>query len=149
MSQAVTKLKALYADFLTVDVKSVADLYAESVVFRDPVHEVKGLQAMQAYFAGVCQNLSECRFEFDRVVGAGVWHSLWWVMHYRHPKLQGGKQLHLRGASLIQIDARDTQVVFHEDVYDLGAMVYEQVPLLGTVIRHVKGRLGDSGGENG
>ncbi|WP_043315971.1 nuclear transport factor 2 family protein [Microbulbifer sp. HZ11] len=149
MSQALTRLKALYADFLAADARSIADLYAADIVFRDPVHEIVGLEAMQAYFTGVSTNLRECRFEFDRVVEGGTWHSLWWTMHYRHPKLKNGAPLQLRGASIICIDPEIDRVSFHEDVYDLGAMIYEQVPLLGAVIRQIKQRLGTSGGACG
>ncbi|WHI49643.1 hypothetical protein P3339_14310 [Microbulbifer sp. MLAF003] len=34
------------------------------------------------------------------------------------------------------------KVFYHEDFYDMGAMVYEQVPLLGSLIRKIKSRLG-------
>jgi hypothetical protein len=33
-------------------------------------------------------------------------------------------------------------VCLHRDYFDLGAMLYEQLPLLGAVVRTLKGRLG-------
>nr|WP_010130891.1 nuclear transport factor 2 family protein [Microbulbifer agarilyticus] len=145
MSAAIERLKLLYTDFLAADPAAIASVYAHDVVFRDPVHEVRGLEAMQQYFAGVSQNLQECRFQFDFDAHQQGRGTLWWMMEYRHPRLGGGKLLKLRGASLLEIDQASDRVVRHEDVYDLGAMVYEQVPLLGSVVRSVKRRLADNG----
>lgn len=138
MAALVNRIKHLYSDFLAADADSIAEVYAENVVFADPVHRILGLGDMQAYFAGVGRNLKECRFEFDHTLLDGSALSLWWTMHYCHPRLGGGKLLQLRGASLLELDPEADRVVAHEDIYDLGAMVYEQVPLLGSVLRSIK-----------
>lgn len=145
MTAAIERLKSLYSDFLAADPAAIASVYAQDVVFKDPVHEVRGLEAMQKYFAGVSQNLQECRFQFDFAAQQQGKGTLWWTMYFRHPRLGGGKLLELRGASLVEIDEANDRVVSHEDVYDLGGMVYEHVPLLGSVIRGVKRRLAENG----
>ncbi len=144
MTALVHRVEALYADFMSATSQKIADVYAGNVIFRDPVHEIHGLEAMQKYFDGVSTNLLECRFEFDRTLVDGGQASLWWTMHYRHPRLSGGRALALRGASLLKLDLTADRVLVHEDVYDLGAMVYEQIPLLGAVIRRVKAGLAKS-----
>ncbi|HEY8568465.1 nuclear transport factor 2 family protein [Microbulbifer sp.] len=141
MASLLQRLEHLYADFLAADPSDISEVYAENVIFRDPVHELHGLPAVQDYFAGMAVNLRECRFVFDQTLTNGDQASLWWTMHYRHPRLAGGKPLTLRGASLLSIDPNLQRVVLHEDIYDLGAMVYEQIPLLGTVVNVVKRRL--------
>jgi hypothetical protein len=40
-----------------------------------------------------------------------------------------------------QLGVKDDIIVYHKDYYDLGEMVYEHVPLLGFVIKKIKGRL--------
>lgn len=141
MAPLLQSLEDLYRDFLVVDPGKIRDVYAENVIFRDPVHTLRGLPAVQDYFAGMAANLRECRFEFDQTLASGDRAALWWTMHYRHPKLGGGKPLTLRGASLLTIDRQVERVVEHEDIYDLGAMVYEQIPVLGAVVNLVKSRL--------
>lgn len=141
MAPLLEKLEDLYGDFLAVDPRQLRDVYAESVIFRDPIHTLRGLPAVEDYFAGMAANLSECRFVFDQTLASADRASLWWTMHYRHPKLAGGKLLSLRGASLLTIDPTVERVLEHEDIYDLGAMVYEQIPVLGAVVNLVKGRL--------
>ncbi|WP_066964892.1 nuclear transport factor 2 family protein [Microbulbifer sp. Q7] len=145
MAALVKRIKLLYSDFLAADPDSIAEVYAENVVFSDPVHRIEGLASMQAYFAGVAQNLRECRFEFDQTLVDGSTVNLWWTMHYRHPRLSGGAPLQLRGASLLSLDLETDRVLTHEDIYDLGAMVYEQVPVLGAVLRYVKRGIAESG----
>lgn len=149
MASLVKRIKHLYSDFLAADSGSIAEVYAEKVVFSDPVHRIEGLASMQAYFAGVAENLKECRFEFDHTLVEGSTVNLWWTMHYRHPRLRGGAPLTLRGASLLKLDLEKDRVLEHEDIYDLGAMVYEQVPVLGAVLRYVKRGMATSGEQNG
>ena len=141
MVPLLQRLKGLYADFLLADPRKIGEIYAENVIFRDPVHELRGLPAMRDYFTGMATNLRECRFEFDQTLVNDNQVSLWWTMYYRHPRLSGGKPLTLRGASLLAIDSELDRIVEHEDIYDLGAMVYEQIPVLGGVVKIVKTRL--------
>ncbi|MBB5210220.1 nuclear transport factor 2 family protein [Microbulbifer hydrolyticus] len=149
MASLVKRIKHLYSDFLAADPSYIAEVYAEDVIFSDPVHRVEGLENMQAYFAGVAQNLRECRFEFDQTLVDGNALNLWWTMHYRHPRLSGGAPLSMRGASLLKLDLEKDRVLEHEDIYDLGAMVYEHIPLLGSVLSYVKRGMAASGGNAG
>lgn len=135
--------ESFYSDFKSADMAQIGRLYATDVVFRDPVHELSGLVELATYFAASQSAVAECRFEFlDRIVGAADLMPLKccyrWRMHYRHPRLQGGAQIELMGASVLHLEGK---IVFHEDFYDMGAMLYEQVPLLGSVVRWLKNRV--------
>lgn len=144
MSGLITELQQYYSDFgaVAADPSLLDRLYDEDVIFCDPVHRVEGLPALKRYFAGMNDGLTSCRFEFDQsVIGEGS-ACLPWQMHFSHRQLNKGKPLTLRGCSLLHYRER---VYYHEDFYDLGAMVYEQVPLLGTMVRGLKKRLGGAG----
>ncbi|WP_345549474.1 nuclear transport factor 2 family protein [Microbulbifer aestuariivivens] len=144
MSGLIEELQQYYSDFSAVagDSSLLDSLYDEKVVFRDPVHQVEGLPALKRYFSDMSGGLTSCRFEFDRSVLSEGGACLPWQMHFSHRQLQGGRELSLRGCSLLHFNDR---VYYHEDFYDLGAMVYEQVPLLGSVVRGIKKRLGGAG----
>ena len=43
------------------------------------------------------------------------------------------------GVSLLRLDKK---IIEHHDYYDLGAMVYEHIPLFGGVVKGVKKRIG-------
>ncbi|MFD1216473.1 nuclear transport factor 2 family protein [Microbulbifer celer] len=141
MEALLQRLQQLYSDFMTIEPQSMAAIYAEDVLFRDPVHEMRGLPALQAYFEGISTNLISCEFNFEEIIEKGGRVALWWEMHYRHPRLNGGRSLSLRGNSRLHLDLLSDRVIFHEDYYDLGAMVYERIPLLGSTVRFVKSGL--------
>lgn len=115
-------------------------LYSEDAVFRDPLHEVRGLKNMQRYFADLYENVSELRFDFygfDEVrTGEGY---LRWTMSYRHPRLAGGGLIRVDGCSHL---LWNNKVYQHRDYFDAGSLLYEHLPVLGRVITWLKRRLG-------
>jgi len=123
----------------------LADLYASNVHFVDPIHDIRDFAGLKKHFESMCSGLLECRFEFmsETITESDAWFH--WCMHYRHPKLKNGRPLQVVGASHIiwYNDASEQagKVKYHEDFYDMGAMLYEQVPLLGRLIKFLKSRL--------
>ncbi len=113
-------------------------VYSDNVVFSDPVHEIQGLNTLKQYFKEMCGNLTDCQFEFvDEVVDENS-ACFKWEMHYRHPSIKRNKPLTLTGISLIKFSDK---VEYHEDFYDMGAMLYEHIPVLGSAVRMIKSRL--------
>lgn len=141
MSQAlIEQFKDSYRDMAAMELDALGDLYDEQILFKDPVHEVKGLPALRDYFSNIMGDVRECRFEFlDQLVTDRVAY-IKWNMHFCHPKLSAGRLLTVRGVSQLQFDER---IYYHEDIYDMGAMVYEHIPVFGGVTRWLKRRLAD------
>lgn len=133
------RFEQFYSDFKTADLARLEDLYIPGVQFRDPVQEVSGIAQLRRYFTASRRSVAECRFEFRDRVNSGDQCFYEWRMHYRHPRLAGGKLLNLRGMSHIRF-AGD-RIGEHEDIYDMGAMLYEHVPVLRTGVRWLKQRL--------
>ncbi len=137
-SNIIELFKSSYSDMMTLDLGHLDQLYTDDLVFKDPVHQVRGLPAMQDYMADISTNVDECRFEFlDQLVSDSAAY-MKWDMHFRHPKLGGGHLITVRGISQIHFDER---IHYHEDAYDMGQMVYEHVPMIGGVTRWLKARL--------
>lgn len=133
----IKQFKLCFQDLSQADLSQLSDIYANDVVFKDPVHEIHGLVGLEDYLTALCADLSHCQFEYlDEVISE---HSAYikWVMHFKHPKL-GDKLISVRGVSHLQFSDK---VDFHEDLYDMGAMLYEQLPVLGNVTRWLKLRL--------
>ncbi len=119
------------------DLSQLREFYSDRIVFKDPVHEIRGLVELEDYFTSMCSDLSDCRFEYlDELTSDSVAY-IKWMMHFKHPKL-GNRLISVRGVSHLQISDK---IEFHEDFYDMGAMLYEQLPLLGNVTRWLKLRL--------
>lgn len=140
ISPVCEAVREFFAQFNPAMLEKLGDIYADNIRFQDPLHEVNGINSLRTYFAGTMEGLEECRFEFSDSLefparGEAV---LFWTMHYRHHKLAGGKLLHLEGNSHLRFAHK---VYYQRDYYDAGAMLYEQVPVIGSVVRHIKGRL--------
>jgi hypothetical protein len=63
---------------------------------------------------------------------------LTWTMTFSHPRLRGGRSISVEGASEISFDEK---VYFHQDYFDGGNLLYEHVPVLGSVISYLKKRM--------
>lgn len=122
-------------DHLTPEsVMPLAEVYAEDVVFEDPLHRVEGLTALSAYFARMNARIESADFVFtNRVVADGA-ASVEWVMtvRIRRPR----QVIVVPGVSVLRIADRITH---QRDYFDVGAMLYERLPVLGWLLRRLKG----------
>lgn len=144
-SNTVVRFKDYYEHFSSRPMSDLAKLYAPDVHFVDAIHDIQGFEKLHNHFESMCSGLIECRFEFinETVTDKNAWFQ--WRMHYRHPKLSNGDLLSIVGASHIawydEAHEQSGMVSYHEDFYDMGAMLYEHIPLLGKIILAVKNRL--------
>ena len=141
-SPIITLFKRFYADLTRQEWSELERFYAPDICFRDPVHKLKGVEALRAYLEALCGNLTGCRFDYlDENVQDGTAY-IKWDMTYSHPRVRGGAPVTVRGMSQLEFDSRG--IYYHEDVYDMGAMLYEHVPILGTGVRWLRHRLGNA-----
>lgn len=114
-------------------------IYAEDVCFEDPIHGIQGLEALVEYFEALFENVERCRFKFHRSVISGDGMFFSWTMMLEHRSLKPGKIIRVEGASYLKY--RGGKVYYHRDYFDLGAMVYENIPVLGGIIRSIRNRI--------
>lgn len=141
MTQQVA-LQQLVAFYQTLDngrLTRLAQIYHPQVCLSDPVGEHHGLAVVEQYFASLLKNMRYCRFVVTQARQFDTDALLLWRMEYAHPSLQRGADQTLEGSSYLQF--RDNKVIFQRDYYDMGAMLYEKLPLLGKVIGMIKKRL--------
>ncbi|ODS22764.1 transcriptional regulator [Candidatus Endobugula sertula] len=137
MTLLIENFKRFYQDHRSMDLSRMDEIYAEDIVFRDPLHRIQGLPILRDTMNEMYANLSECRFEYlDQLVTHDSAY-IKWNMHYRHPKL-GNTLISVRGVSQIQFSEL---IDFHEDIYDMGELLYEHVPMMGGLVRWLKKRL--------
>ena len=139
MSDFLREFAERFAALNKDNLDRLGELYSDDVLFRDPLHEVHGLNEMRRYFVELYANVEALRFEFhgfDQVAdGEGY---LRWTMYYRHPRLRGGAEITVEGCSHLLWRER---VYRHRDYFDAGALLYEHLPVLGSVIAWLKRRL--------
>lgn len=110
--------------------------YTEDVKFVDPVKTINGLDELTRYFENLYKRVNKCHFILNNYLPNTHCHSLEWVMYLQHQKISKNHEIHLDGASFIKF--KGERVCHHRDYYDLGALVYENLPVLGSVIKKVR-----------
>lgn len=139
----INSFKHYYSHFSSHDMSALDEFYSENLVFADPIHQIESLEDVRQYFFSMCDNLTECRFEFvgETIGDSSAWFK--WVMHYQHPKLKNNAPLSLTGATYIKFcdTPAGKRISSHEDFYDMGSMLYEHTPILGRCVRWLKQQL--------
>ncbi len=134
------RVKEAYKSFSSDRLAELQSLYSSDVYFEDPSNAVQGKTALVEYFSRMSQNLDRCEFRFHSSITNGTDIFLSWTMFLNHPRLNHGDPVRVEGASYLR--TRNGKIYYHRDYFDMGAMLYENIPLLGRVIRSVKQRLG-------
>ncbi|MCG7586144.1 nuclear transport factor 2 family protein [Photobacterium sp. OFAV2-7] len=111
-------------------------LYHADVTFEDPAHKMVGWPNLHDYFTRLFRTVNECQFEVHDTLSAQNIAYIQWTMTFSHPRIAGGKPRSVRGCS--RLEYKDQRVIYHRDYFDMGEMVYEGVPILGSVIRRIK-----------
>ncbi|MFK7816472.1 MAG: nuclear transport factor 2 family protein [Gammaproteobacteria bacterium] len=114
----------------------LANIYTDDVVFIDPVKTIKGVENLTKYFEDLYKSVSSCHFKLTNNVPNNNRYSLEWIMTLQHKKISNNQEIELNGASFIEFI--DDKVCYHRDYYDLGALVYERIPILGSVIKKIR-----------
>ncbi|WP_448568248.1 nuclear transport factor 2 family protein [Thalassotalea ganghwensis] len=120
------------------DFTSLERVYHDEIVFIDPLHRLVGKAVLLDYFKGLYTHLVSCQFSIDSVFVSDDQAAVYWRMTYQHPKLNRGQPVEVSGHS--HLKGNGEQVYYHRDYLDAGAMLYEHIPLLGSLVKLVKKR---------
>jgi hypothetical protein len=129
------QVKLFYEQFSTATIARLDDIYTPDIEFRDPIHVIHGGLRLKGYLRRMANSLSHYKMRYldETVTDYGAY--LTWEMDYAHRSLGGGKIITVRGMSRLLFTSK---VYYHEDSYDLGALLYEHIPGLGFATRRVK-----------
>lgn len=112
--------------------------YHPDLQFEDPLGKIQGLPSMKAYYANMYKSVKSIRFEFSKIVHEGDNYVGFWRMYLAAPVLNGGEEYWVEGNSDIRWDPKTNLVIYHRDYFDMGAFIYEQLPVLKTILKQVK-----------
>lgn len=134
----IGELQNLYQDFNLDSVFHLDSIYQQNILFKDPFCSVKGINALQHYFSDSLKNINYCHFHFDTPLSLGTEAYINWQMDFSHKRINKGKSILVDGTSHIKYDSK---IFYHRDYYDGGALLYEHLPLMGRLIKHIKNRM--------
>jgi hypothetical protein len=126
----------VYQSLSTDNLPLLSSVYDERIIFSDPVHTIEGFDNLYDYFENLYQNLVRCDFVIHKVIQEGSEAAIYWTMTYQHVTFNKGRVITIEGSS--HIKGKNSKVFYHKDYLDLGAMIYEQLPVVGRFIRWVK-----------
>ncbi|MGL4516339.1 MAG: nuclear transport factor 2 family protein [Shewanella sp.] len=137
-TKVVDEFIRLYQALNKDNLPRLAEVYADNIVFVDPLHRIEGLQALTRYFGKLYENIKHIEFDIKEIHQTDTQAALYWQMHYAHPKLNQGALIRVDGMSQLKFSHK---IEFHRDYFDIGQMLYEQLPCMGPLIRAVKVRV--------
>lgn len=138
---AIERFRDLFSDFSPEPVRrKVRAAYSADVWFNDTLKTVRGADALESYLVSSAGSVESCTFEHADLSSHDGEYYFRWRMHIRFKRFQKGKVNNSIGMSHVRFD-RDGKVVYQQDYWDSAAGLFEQVPVLGGVIRAIKRRL--------
>ncbi|MEQ1517298.1 MAG: nuclear transport factor 2 family protein [Usitatibacteraceae bacterium] len=148
-SPELTRLAEYWQTLTPATLDAIATVYAEDAYFRDPFNEVTGIEKIRHIFADMFVRLDEPRFTILETIeqlngnaGEGVRGAFMiWDFTFRIKTLKPELVRKIHGTSHIRF-AADGRVQYHCDYWDAAGELYEQLPIVGALMRYLKKRAG-------
>lgn len=127
------KIRHAFNSFDGSSADLLEDFYSSDAVFQDPIRKVSGLNGIKEYYRGVYKNVKSISFDFSEIHHEGSIYYATWTLNMEVRGLNFGKPYSVDGISVLTF-GEDGKVIHHRDYLDLGEMVYEKIPVLGSVV---------------
>ena len=135
----MTRTDAFVAFFETMQPSSldrIGDHFAADAHFVDPFNDVHGLPAIRGVFEHMFATCETPRFEVVQQLVEGDTAFLYWHFVFG----AADRRRRVTGVTRLQFDATG-KVREHLDFWDPARQLYEDIPVLGTLLRALRRRL--------
>jgi ketosteroid isomerase-like protein len=139
MSQAVERIVVYFETLTPASLERLADIYTDDATFKDPFHEVRGVEAIGRIFRHMYASLHEPRFVVTGRVADGGHVFLTWDFRFRFRSHDTQAPQVIRGASELHL-AADGRIRAHRDYWDAAEELYEKLPVVGALMRWIRRR---------
>jgi steroid delta-isomerase len=139
-SEPLKRLIDYWQTLTPESVATIASVYADDARFRDPFNDVRGIDRIRHIFADMFIRLDAPRFTIIETIEQPHGVLLIWDFDFRIRALKPALQRRVHGASHIRFDAAG-RVNYHRDYWDAAGELYEQLPVVGTLMRWLKARM--------
>lgn len=134
--ETVEKFKTYFTQMKFVDDSMLNEIYSDDIIFIDPIHRISGIENLKSYFKKLDSNLMEGSFKFiEESICDNIVYLQWEMnLHLKRPK----KNVKTSGISVLTIEQK---IIKHRDYLDAGELFYENIPVLGKIIRFLKKKI--------
>ena len=140
-SAPLVRLVDYWQTLTPATVNAISTIYTEDAYFRDPFNEVTGIEKIQHIFADMFVRLDAPTFTITETIEELHGALLIWDFTFRIKTLKPEMNRRIHGTSHIRF-APDGRVQYHRDYWDAAGELYEQLPLVGALMRFLKKRAG-------
>ncbi|MGD9888977.1 MAG: nuclear transport factor 2 family protein [Halothiobacillaceae bacterium] len=130
---ATERYSDLFSQLTPNDLQRFDEYFAANARFSDPFNEVQGVDAIRKVFAHMYKQCAAPRFVVHNYAISGQ-------IAYLHWRFDCDKNLSIDGLSKVVFDELG-MVQEHIDYWDAAAQVYARIPVLGSILRFIQGRL--------
>ncbi len=128
---------SLYQELGSSNIEKLNLIYASKIKFIDPFHEVNGLNNLKIYFTTLYENVNDINFDFEKLIENDSVFYVQWNMTLQHSKINKNRKFTVPGTTYCEVNS-DNLIILHRDYFDAGAMLYENLPVIGRLIQWVK-----------
>jgi steroid Delta-isomerase len=141
MNTPAQNIKTAFESLSPATLPALVALYADDARFIDPFNDVRGRSAVQAIFAHMFEQVGTPRFVVTRVIEGGKdGKSNDVFMRWDFTFIARDKSQHIHGATHFELNDAGL-ITLHRDYWDAAQELYEKIPVLGSVLRWIRGRL--------
>ena len=137
MTAHVDRYIKFFEDMTPASLDALDDVFSDSVRFIDPFNDVRGIASIRRVFEHMYETCDNPRFTVDEQVYAAPVCYLRWKFTFS----TRGRPQEITGVSRVQFSA-DGTAEEHVDFWDPSRQLYEHIPVLGTILKTVRRKLG-------
>lgn len=141
MTSPLPKISAWFESLTPQTLDSISEIYAQDAHFKDPFNDVVGITKIRAIYAHMFDNLTRPRFEITQVIeqnGGRTPLSAFVAWQFKFE--WRGRAFDIPGGTRFVIDDQGL-VLDHVDYWDVAAGLYERLPFIGAVLKHLRKRM--------
>ncbi|MFN4103956.1 MAG: nuclear transport factor 2 family protein [Tepidimonas sp.] len=138
-AEPLARVEHFFQTLTPASLSGLDRVYTEDAWFKDPFHEVRGVPAIRSVFEHMYRRLDAPRFVVRDRLGDARQGFLAWDFLFRFHGESGERRI--RGSTHLRF-APDGRVSEHRDYWDAAQELYEQLPVLGALMRWLRRRAG-------
>lgn len=140
LGEAVLRVAHWYEQLTPASLRDLERHYAPAARFKDPFNDVQGIPAIAGIFEHMFATLDAPRFRITEQVLQGDQAFLTWEFHFRFRGWDTRNTQCVRGATHLRFNAEGL-IVLHRDYWDAAEELYEKLPIVGRLMRWLRGRM--------
>jgi hypothetical protein len=138
IDERVARARQFFETLSPTSLNAIGEVYSLQARFIDPFNDVQGLPKIRHVFAHMFTQLAAPRFEVTQTITEGEQCFLVWNFYFK--RKGQGQEMSVHGTSHLCFDSQGL-VEWHRDYWDVSRELYESLPLLGGILRWLRGKL--------